>query len=163
MTGNGTPPEPTADQVGTLLSSYENSREQVGTTGYSATYKIVFSPMLVRGFLAKRGLAVVDQPAPTVLLIPVLVDAGAERWWDEATEWAEKSYRDLPSFLLSTGVIAAGHALAGRMERALPAVAQLRILDPLLKTSTLRDWLPIHREQDVAVFAEGLLLAGLPD
>lgn len=87
LTANGTPPEPSAGEVETLLSSYENSREQVGTTGYSATYKIVFSPMLVRGFLAKRGLAVVDQPAPAILLIPVLVDDGVERWWDEAADF----------------------------------------------------------------------------
>ena len=89
VTANGTPPEPSAEQVETLLSSYENAREQVGTTGYSATYRIVFSPMLVRGFLAKHGLAVVDQPAPTVLLIPVLVDADTEHWWDEAADWAQ--------------------------------------------------------------------------
>ena len=82
---------------------------------------------------------------------------------DEATEWAEKSFRDLPSFLLSTGVIAAGHALAGRMERARPAVEHLRGLDPSLRISTLGDWLPIHRQQDLAVLAEGLRLAGLPE
>jgi hypothetical protein len=39
----------------------------------------------------------------------------------------------------------------------------LRSLDPSLRVSNLRDWLPIHRPEDLARFADGLRLAGLPE
>ena len=86
----------------------------------------------------------------------------AERF-DEASSWAAKSYRDLPSFLMVVAIIAASHALAGRTDEARRAMRHLRELDPTLRTSNLADWLPIHRPQDVAVFADGLRKAGLPE
>jgi hypothetical protein len=36
--------------------------------------------------------------------------------FDEALSWAEKALRDLPSFLSAVCIIAARHALAGRMD-----------------------------------------------
>jgi hypothetical protein len=39
----------------------------------------------------------------------------------------------------------------------------LRQLDPALRISNLRDWLPIHRPEDLAMFADGLRRAGLPE
>jgi tetratricopeptide (TPR) repeat protein len=83
--------------------------------------------------------------------------------FDEASSWAAKSYRDLPSFLMVVAIIAASHALAGRADEARRVMQHLRELDPTLRTSNLTDWLPIHRPQDVAVFADGLRKAGLPD
>ncbi len=88
VAANGDPPGISAETAEHLLSSYENSAEQVGTTGYSATFAMTYSPMLVRGFLARHGIGVVDQPAPAVLLIPVVVTDGAEHWWEEAREWS---------------------------------------------------------------------------
>ncbi len=38
--------------------------------------------------------------------------------FDAASSWAEKAFRDLPSFLMVVGIIAASHALAGRMDEA---------------------------------------------
>ena len=40
---------------------------------------------------------------------------------------------------------------------------QLRQLDPELRLSNLGEWLPIHRPQDLAIFADGLRKAGLPE
>ncbi len=40
---------------------------------------------------------------------------------------------------------------------------RLRLLDPTLRVSNLKNWLPIHRAADLARFAEGLRLAGLPE
>lgn len=82
--------------------------------------------------------------------------------YDMASSWAEKSFRDLPSFLMVVGIIAASHALAGRMVEARRAMRHLRELDSSLCVSDLNDWLPIHRPQDLATFAEGLRRAGLP-
>ncbi len=39
---------------------------------------------------------------------------------------------------------------------------RLRRLDPALRLSTLNAWLPIHRPQDLARFADRLRPAGLP-
>ena len=38
--------------------------------------------------------------------------------FDTASSWAEKAFRDLPSFLMVVGIIAASHALAGRIGRS---------------------------------------------
>jgi len=83
--------------------------------------------------------------------------------FDAAASWAEKSFRELPSFLMVVSILAASQALAGRPDDARRAMAQLRRLDPSLRVSNLRDWLPIHRPEDLAVFADGLRKAGLPE
>ena len=83
--------------------------------------------------------------------------------FDDASSWAEKASRDLPSFLLVVGIVAASHALAGRTDEARRAMDHLRQLDPALRISNLGDWLPIHRPEDLATFADGLRRAGLPE
>jgi TolB-like protein len=83
--------------------------------------------------------------------------------FDAASSWAEKASRDLPSFLLPASIIAASHALAGRTDEGRRAMDHLRQLDPALRISNLTDWLPIHRPEDLATFADGLRRAGLPE
>jgi hypothetical protein len=88
----------------------------------------------------------------------------AEDWrFDIASSWAEKAFRDLPGFLMAVGVIAASHALAGRTDEARRAMDHLRQLDSTLRISTIKDWLPIRRPEDLAAFADGLRKAGLPE
>jgi Flp pilus assembly protein TadD len=83
--------------------------------------------------------------------------------FDAASSWAEKASSDLPSFLIPASIIAACHALAGRTDEARRAMNHLRQLDPALRISNLTDWLPIHRPEDLATFADGLRKAGLPE
>lgn len=83
--------------------------------------------------------------------------------FDAASSWAEKAFRNLPSFLMVVCIIAASHALAGRTEQAQRAMEHLRRLDPTLRISNLKDWLPIHRSEDFALLAGGLRKAGLPE
>ncbi len=85
------------------------------------------------------------------------------RRFDGASSWAEKAFRNLPSFLMVGCILAASHALAGREEAARRAVDHLRTLDPALRIATIGDWLPIHRAEDLALFADGLRKAGLPE
>jgi hypothetical protein len=59
--------------------------------------------------------------------------------------------------------VAASHALSGRMDKAKLAMQRLRELDPSLRLSHLKDWLPIQRPEDFMRFADGLRLAGLPE
>ncbi len=82
---------------------------------------------------------------------------------DAASSWAEKAFKDLPSFLMVVGIIAASHALAGRTDEAWGAMHHLRQLDPTLRISNLRDWLLLRRPEDLATFADGLRRAGLPE
>lgn len=83
--------------------------------------------------------------------------------FDEASSWAAKSFRDLPTFLIVVAFIAASHALAGRTDEARRAMQHLRQLDPTLRISNLTDYLPIRRPQDLAIFSDGLQRAGLPE
>ncbi|KWK08907.1 hypothetical protein WT94_09990 [Burkholderia stagnalis] len=83
--------------------------------------------------------------------------------FDSASDWAERAKWNLPSFLAPVGVLAASHARAGRMDKAKEAMQRLRTLDPSLRVSNLKDWLPIGRPEDLTQFAEGLRLAGLPE
>jgi tetratricopeptide (TPR) repeat protein len=83
--------------------------------------------------------------------------------FDAASVWAEKAVGNLPSFLAAVSVVAASHALAGRVDKAKQAMQRMRALDPSLRISNLEEWLPIHRPEDLARLVEGLRLAGLPD
>jgi TolB-like protein len=83
--------------------------------------------------------------------------------FESASSWAAKAYEDLPSFLMVVCVIAASHALAGRLDDAQRAIHHVRELDPTLRISNLKDWLPIRRPEHLATFAEGLRRAGLPE
>ncbi len=82
--------------------------------------------------------------------------------FDIASSWAEKAIRELSSFLIVAGVIAASHALAGRHDEAEKAMHHVRKLDPSLRLSNIKDWLPFMRPDDLVTFAEGLRKAGLP-
>jgi TolB-like protein len=83
--------------------------------------------------------------------------------FDTASSWAEKAFRDLPSFLLVVAILAASHALAGRTAEAQRAMDHLRQLDPTLRLSNIADWLPIHRPENLATLVDGLRRAGLPE
>jgi len=83
--------------------------------------------------------------------------------FDAASSLAAEASKGLPDFLLAASVAAASHALAGRIDEGRQAMHHLRKLDPALRISNLRDWLPIRRAEDLATLAEGLRKAGLPE
>ena len=82
---------------------------------------------------------------------------------DAASEWAERSQKNLPTFLMVTTIIAATHALSGREDDARRAAEEVRKLDPKFRISNLTDWLPIKRPEHVAILADGLRKAGLAE
>ena len=54
--------------------------------------------------------------------------------------------------------------MAGRPEQAHKALARLRLLNPTLRVSTLKDVLgPFRRAEDLSRYEEGLRRAGLPE
>jgi tetratricopeptide (TPR) repeat protein len=83
--------------------------------------------------------------------------------FDAAAAWADKALGNLPSLLVAAALVAASHALGGRMDKANLAMQRLLALDPSLRLCTLKDWLPIQRPEDFARFVDGLRLAGLPE
>lgn len=82
---------------------------------------------------------------------------------DDALAWAGKAHSELASFLLVVVITTASHALADRPLQAQRALADLRRLDPMLRASTLAQWMPILRSRDLALLADGLRKAGLPE
>jgi tetratricopeptide (TPR) repeat protein len=82
---------------------------------------------------------------------------------EAAASWAEKASGELPSFVMAVSVLAASHALAGRTDDARQASARLLQLAPTLRVSMLNDWIPIRQPQDIAMLADGLRRAGLPE
>ena len=85
------------------------------------------------------------------------------RRFDTASSWAAKAFREVPVLVLPGAVIAASHALAGRMEDALRAMQHLLKINPTLRLASLEKWLPFRRQEDLATFAQGLRTAGLPE
>ncbi|AZO83471.1 CadC-family transcriptional regulator [Stutzerimonas stutzeri] len=83
--------------------------------------------------------------------------------FDAAAAWADKALGNLPSLLVAAALVAASHALGGRMDKANLAMQRLQALDPSLRLCGLKDWLPIQRPEDFARFVDGLRLAGLPE
>jgi adenylate cyclase len=83
--------------------------------------------------------------------------------FDEATSWAERAFREESKYHPAAIVAAASYALAGRTEEARRAMEHLRQIDPTLRISNLKDRHPLRRPDDLARFADGLRMAGLPE
>jgi TolB-like protein len=82
---------------------------------------------------------------------------------DEARSWATKAVRDPDCLASAPRVAAASNALAGHMEEARQAMAQLCEIDPNRRISNLSDVCPIRRAADLERLKEGLRKAGLPE
>jgi TolB-like protein len=81
----------------------------------------------------------------------------------EAASWAEKTVRNNPRHLMAATTAAASNALAGRITEAQKAVARILEIDPSMRLSNLREFMPLRRPEDLGRFAEGLRTAGLPE
>jgi tetratricopeptide (TPR) repeat protein len=83
--------------------------------------------------------------------------------FEQARSYAEMALKLRPNYLPALREFAAANALAGRLAEAQKAMAELRMLYPSLRVSTVKDWVPFRRAEDLARLEEGLRLAGLPD
>jgi len=82
---------------------------------------------------------------------------------DEASSWAEQALRDKADFHSALLIAAASHALAGCLQEAQHAMARLRQLDPAMRISNFKSYVPPFRPEHFAKFVEGLRIAGLPE
>jgi TolB-like protein len=83
--------------------------------------------------------------------------------YDEACMWSEKSLQGGPNYAPWHRIAAASNALVGRIEKAHKFAARLRQLDPGFRVSSLKDYLPFRRPEDLARYEDGLRKAGLPE
>jgi TolB-like protein/class 3 adenylate cyclase len=83
--------------------------------------------------------------------------------YDEAIRWAEMALRERPNYLAAIRELAAANALVGRIPEAQKAMAHLRQIDPAMRASTVKDWVPLRRPDDLRRLQEGLRNAGLPE
>ena len=83
--------------------------------------------------------------------------------YDEASLWGEKSLQVRPHYLPAICYLAAAKELAGRHDEAQKVMAHLRDVDPAMRVSDVKDWMPIRRPEDLTRYEDGLRKAGLPD
>ena len=83
--------------------------------------------------------------------------------YDDASLWAAKALQERTNYLPAIRELAASKALSGRESEAQAAMARLRQIDPAMRVSTVKDWLPFRRPADLARLEEGLRKAGLPE
>jgi len=83
--------------------------------------------------------------------------------YDEASFWAGKALWEQANYQSTLRIAAASNALAGRLAEAQETMTRLRTLDPALRVSNLRDYIPLRRPEDLSKLADGLRKAGLPE
>jgi adenylate cyclase len=83
--------------------------------------------------------------------------------YDEASLWAEKALGERANFLPAIRELAASRALAGRSGEAQAAMTRLREIAPAMRVSTVKEWQPFRRPDDLARLEDGLRKAGLPE
>jgi TolB-like protein/class 3 adenylate cyclase len=83
--------------------------------------------------------------------------------YDESLSWSAKALARQSHWLLGMRIAAIGHALAGNLEEARRLATRMHQLDPGMRISNLREFLPYRRPQDVELLIEGMRLAGLPE
>jgi TolB-like protein len=83
--------------------------------------------------------------------------------YDDASAAAETVMRVRPTYLTGVRGAAAGHALAGRLDKAQGLLAQMRQINPKLRLSNLHDLLPLCRAADFNRWSDALQRAGLPE
>jgi adenylate cyclase len=77
--------------------------------------------------------------------------------------WSEKSLQGGPNYAPGYRNAAAINALVGRIEKAQKLAARFRQLDPGFRISTVKDFLPFRRPEDLARYEDALRKAGLPE
>jgi adenylate cyclase len=82
---------------------------------------------------------------------------------DDALAWAERALREKAICHPALRIVAASHALSGRLEEARKAMVRLCEIDPACRIANLKDFTPLRRPEDMARYIEGMRKAGLPE
>jgi len=82
------------------------------------------------------------------------------RRFEEASLWAGNAVREQPNLLSPLLILAASAAHMERLDEARRLVPQILHLSPSYRLSRIKERVPFRRPQDIALFSEGLRLAG---
>ncbi len=83
--------------------------------------------------------------------------------YDEALNWATKALVHQSTVMGPLRCSAVANALAGNIDEARKFTTRMLQLDPAMRMSRLKDYVPYRRPQDIERVLEGLRLAGLPE
>ena len=81
----------------------------------------------------------------------------------EAASLAQTAFRMQPKYFFTSVVCAAADALCGNMDRSNQAIARVRAVDPTFRVSNLMALEPLRNQEQLAIWAEGMRKAGLPE
>ena len=85
------------------------------------------------------------------------------RRYEQSSSYAHTALQQHPNYLPLLRVAAASHALAGKMIEAEKAVAQICRQDPTSRLSSVTQFAPFRRPEDISRYLDGLHKAGLPE
>jgi adenylate cyclase len=83
--------------------------------------------------------------------------------YEDALLWAQKALRVEPTFPTAARLVPASYALCGRLDEARRAIEHLRVVDPMLRLSNVKDRVRFRRPEHLAAYLQGLREAGLPE
>lgn len=82
-------PQPTNEDVASLVQNIELSDEKTSATRYLATMTVAFKPDAVRDYLRAAGLQFSETVSRPRLVLPVFEAAGAINLWDPPNAWRD--------------------------------------------------------------------------
>ena len=82
---------------------------------------------------------------------------------EEASMWATTALRQQPNYRTAQFILAACHAMSGRIEEAREICARLTQLNQPPRISGFRDRTPFRRAQDIDRLAQAFRIAGMPE
>jgi adenylate cyclase len=82
---------------------------------------------------------------------------------EEASAWAINVVRQQPNYLAGQRIMAACHAMAGRIDQARQACAVAMRIDPTQRISVLNGRAPFRRSQDIDKLEQAFRIAGIPE
>ena len=83
--------------------------------------------------------------------------------YNEARGLAQAALLEQPDYLNALNVMAASCALSGHVDEAREVMARVRALDPGARISNVLEFYPFRKAEQLARYAEGSRLAGLPE
>jgi adenylate cyclase len=81
----------------------------------------------------------------------------------DATSWATAALRQHPNFRNAQFILAACHAMSGRIEEAREICARLMQLNPASRISRIQDRTRFRRAEDIDRLAQAFRIAGMPE
>jgi adenylate cyclase len=82
---------------------------------------------------------------------------------EDASTWAATAVRQQQNYLTAQFILAACHAMSGRIEEAREVCARAMQLNPAQRISRIKDRTPFRRAQDIERLAQACRIAGMPE